>query len=68
MANEMREKKPGISSSDREQTGGGCSGGVLHMIKYHHWRHFMKRVTHHKTRHLLGKLFIYLCCLCIISK
>ncbi|PON38570.1 hypothetical protein PanWU01x14_311520 [Parasponia andersonii] len=43
------------STSDQNDAaaggGGGCAWGLLHIIKYHHWRHVKIRLTH-KRPHL----------------
>lgn len=50
MGKNLREKRSWSRNNENE---GGCVWGLLHIIKYHHWRHVKKRLTH-KTRYIAG--------------
>ncbi|PON76127.1 hypothetical protein TorRG33x02_243290 [Trema orientale] len=52
MGKNLRDKHSGISSTSdqNDAAAGGCAWGLLHIIKYHHWRHVKKRLTHKRPR------------------
>ena len=64
MGKNLREKHSGISNENEVEGGGGCAWGLLHIIKYHHWRHVKKRLSH-RTRylpgnHILTQIFVFI--------
>ncbi|XP_027364437.1 uncharacterized protein LOC113871542 [Abrus precatorius] len=49
MGKRIREKESGMSNGNSSHpTHPGRVWGILHIIKYHHWRHVKRRLTHRR--------------------
>lgn len=50
MGKRIRDKECGISNGiNSHHTHPGRVWGILHIIKYHHWRHVKRRLTHKRN-------------------
>lgn len=49
MGKRIQNKEVGMSSGiNSHHTHPGRVWGILHVIKYHHWRHVKRRITHRR--------------------
>lgn len=48
MGKQIREKECALPNRNSHHTHPGRVWGILHVIKYHHWRQVKRRLTHRR--------------------